>query len=640
MSAASTSASWLFPWDDLADGCKDDARIRAYVAHRSTRGENAARMVAWPDVLTEFSEDRAFADAVSLESYATFAGLAYAVTLTATDIRDLTGRFNWRALRRFLTTRASIGIIFVLLALALVQRDYVAFAGQLLAFLAAPSVGLVWHAWRRKHSISMVMLAVALSLSGIVALAVPVAFRFSIPYSSWLLAGYVLGVVWVLAQDHDRRPLFRGLKEILLLPAAYGLERRAIQAREVWLADAREKAVMPELVQAINRLLPPERRKRLLVEEAPGLAATYHPSLQVPTRAARRAENALRSSDGASLAVSGPRGCGKTALLKELCQDQSRFAVLVSAPTRYAPNEFLIDLFQRLCIEYIKSRGFPVESAGPRTAGALLVRVMRSAPVLILRLLATITLVGLLAWDLAVRSATQDLDRLARLPGHLWADKYLLTLTILVGGICLLLPKRDWRMRRRRGEDRLVAEARRYLLQLQAEQTATTQIGGGLPVMQAAFSRAVALRSLPWSMPELVGHLCDFVAHVTNEQSTGRTVLICIDEVDRIGSAEEASQFLSEIKAIFGVPQCYFVVAIAEEFGAAFGRRAITGRTIADNVFDEIISVEPMTFDLSRQLLQRRVPGFNDSFVWLSLALSGGVPRRHPSGKTACRDDN
>ena len=139
----------------------------------------------------------------------------------------------------------------------------------------------------------------------------------------------------------------------------------------------------------------------------------------------------------------------------------------------------------------------------------------------------------------------------------------------------------------------------------------------------------VAQRSLPWTMPELVAHLEDFLAQIalTEDRERHRKVMIYIDEVDRIGSADEATKFLSEIKAIFGVPHCYFVVAVAEELGLSFSRRGLNGRSVADNAFDEIISLEPMSLELSRELLTRRVPGFTEAFVRLSFVLSGGLPR-------------
>jgi hypothetical protein len=191
--------------------------------------------------------------------------------------------------------------------------------------------------------------------------------------------------------------------------------------------------------------------------------------------------------------------------------------------------------------------------------------------------------------------------------------------------IVLIVPKKLTFDRRR--EAKLVATAKRYLTELRAEQTSTAQVQSSIPIVQATFTHAS--RSLPWTMPELVGRLREFLGDIAESElrAKGRRVLICIDEVDRIGSSDEASKFLSEVKAIFGAPHCYFVVAIADELGIDFSSRVITNRSFFDNVFDEIIYIEPLSFIMCRDLLTRRVLGFTESFVWLSLVISGGLPR-------------
>ena len=104
-------------------------------------------------------------------------------------------------------------------------------------------------------------------------------------------------------------------------------------------------------------------------------------------------------------------------------------------------------------------------------------------------------------------------------------------------------------------------------------------------------------------------------------------VVVGIDEIDRIGSLDHAERFIGEIKAVFGVERCFFLVAVAEDIGSIFAQRATAGRSILENAFDDIVVVEPLNFEETRDLLLKRVPGFTDSFVYLSYALSGGLPR-------------
>jgi hypothetical protein len=104
-------------------------------------------------------------------------------------------------------------------------------------------------------------------------------------------------------------------------------------------------------------------------------------------------------------------------------------------------------------------------------------------------------------------------------------------------------------------------------------------------------------------------------------------VIVAIDEIDRIGSLEQAEAFIGDIKTIFGVEKCYFLVAVAEDVGSLFAQRATAGRSILENAFDEIVAARPLELEEARDLLLKRVPGFTDAFAYLVYALSGGLPR-------------
>jgi hypothetical protein len=619
MTADTASANRLFPWAKLADQCKNDPRLWFFVASEAAGDEETNQPIDWSAVLAESDQDRAFADATSLRSYATYATLANANAQSTAALAELTEKPSWETLRRFFVNIPWAMLLLAMLGFAAVRPGYLALPEQLAGIVLAPVSGLTWRSARLRRGPGLAMLAGLITAAGLAMLVAPLVLGLSFPYWSWFLIGASLGITSTFALDHSKRPQLRDIKILLLMPKERRREKRAVAAREDWLNEAREIAVHHELTQTINRLLAPEWDKRLLVRNSVGLRAIYHEQSQVRTIAAERADNALWHSDGASIAVSGPRGSGKSNLLTELCRSDSLFSVLVSAPTRYAPREFLIQLFQEVCTKYIRDqRGPGVAEAGTREA---FTRFLGENRVALLRASLTLLFSGLLTWDLVSRTAARDVDGM---PRSLWGDQTLFYAIVLCVLIVVFAPKRlgqRWR------ETKLVATARRYLAELRAEQTATAQVAASLPIMQATFSKAS--RSLPWTMPELVGRLREFLGQIADAELHGknRRVLICIDEVDRIGSAQEATMFLSEVKAIFGAPHCYFAVAIADELGLQLSRRATAGRPLSDNAFDEIISVEPMSFDMCRDLLTRRVLGFTESFVWLGLVLSGGSPR-------------
>ncbi|GAA3086028.1 hypothetical protein GCM10017600_57910 [Streptosporangium carneum] len=177
----------------------------------------------------------------------------------------------------------------------------------------------------------------------------------------------------------------------------------------------------------------------------------------------------------------------------------------------------------------------------------------------------------------------------------------------------------------------LVLKAREYLLRLQMERTATWAFTGGLSFpfgITGSGSRGSSLKYLPWTLPELVSSLREFIGKVAVEQrSYGKHVIIAIDEIDRIGSAEKAERFISEIKSIFGIDNCFFLVSVAEDVGSIFGHRALAGKSVFDTAFDEVKVIDQLSLRESKDLLQQRVLGFTDPFVSLVHSVSGGLPR-------------
>ena len=103
-------------------------------------------------------------------------------------------------------------------------------------------------------------------------------------------------------------------------------------------------------------------------------------------------------------------------------------------------------------------------------------------------------------------------------------------------------------------------------------------------------------------------------------------VFIGIDELDKIGSAEQAEHFLNEIKGIFGIPHVYFMVSVSDDALTAFERRGLPLRNAFDSSFDEIMHVGPLSYDESRRLLYRRVIGLSEPYVALCHCLAVASP--------------
>ncbi|MFI5770931.1 P-loop NTPase fold protein [Streptomyces sp. NPDC051658] len=164
------------------------------------------------------------------------------------------------------------------------------------------------------------------------------------------------------------------------------------------------------------------------------------------------------------------------------------------------------------------------------------------------------------------------------------------------------------------------------LYRLQTVQTASSAVTAG--PSQLLTAQTTSLSTMPPNFPELVSDFRALLTEIAAEQHRlEQRVVIAIDEVDRLGSDTAALSFLSEIKAILGVPHVHYLISVAEDVGASFVRRGLPHRGITDSSLDDIVHVPPCTLEESKEILERRAPGLSEPYKALTHALSGGVPR-------------
>ena len=177
----------------------------------------------------------------------------------------------------------------------------------------------------------------------------------------------------------------------------------------------------------------------------------------------------------------------------------------------------------------------------------------------------------------------------------------------------------------------MVAAARKHLSRVRYLQTYTSGLSGGLGLPSGAgtqLSRSVSRAEQPLSYPEIVSEFRSFATVVAADvHRRGDRVFVGVDELDKIGSAEQAEHFLNEVKGIFGIPHLYFMVSVSDDALNAFERRGLPLRDAFDSSFDEILRVEPLSYYESRRLLYRRVIGLTEPYVALCHCLAGGLAR-------------
>jgi energy-coupling factor transporter ATP-binding protein EcfA2 len=431
------------------------------------------------------------------------------------------------------------------------------------------------------------------------------------------------------------------------------------------LAAARDRLMAAvtdaELMAQARTFINVERRDRFghvyAVAGSQGLSEIYDSANRVPTRIADDFAELLSRFDGASIGVAGPRGSGKSTLIRAYAEPVSSdsgliyddqlgwrlltgvrlperqgqdLRCLVSAPVNYAARDFVLHLFATFCRAVIDSYGKDPDWI----PGFVLVGFMMRGVVSL-----AVSLIGRTVWYGGIAAILlydqHPFVRFFSVPAP-WV-KYAAVAVICIGVLRFLRRLRaEFRQRARavaqaKGQD-LADVARSHLSRVRFLQTYTHGWSGALSLPAAAaqgqYSRGVSQAEQPLSYPEIVDEFRAFAREVAAEvHRSGHQVFIGVDELDKIGSPAQAEQFLNEIKGIFGIPYLYFMVSVSDDALTAFERRGLPLRDAFDSSFDEIIHVGPLDYAESRRLLYRRVIGLTEPYVALCHCLAGGLPR-------------
>ena len=170
-----------------------------------------------------------------------------------------------------------------------------------------------------------------------------------------------------------------------------------------------------------------------------------------------------------------------------------------------------------------------------------------------------------------------------------------------------------------------IAEDRLKTIKFQQSYTSGWSGALKLPLgLEAGTNNAVTMAQNQLSLPEIA---FSFARFIKAAGFAGYKVVIGIDELDKIATDELARQFINDIKSIFGLQNCFYLVSVSEDAMSSFERRGLPIRDEFDSAFDELIYVEHLKFNVAKTLLEQRVLGRPIPFFALSYCMSGGLPR-------------
>jgi hypothetical protein len=406
---------------------------------------------------------------------------------------------------------------------------------------------------------------------------------------------------------------------------------------EAWWDSAYTNWARPQVTAFINEeYVDPSYHSKLPAIPGSGLAEIFHPEYEVPTAVAATLSDLFTHMPGGSIGLSGFRGSGKTTLIHSLCQTRgSRSAerdpslgFWVSAPVRYEPRDFVLYLFARLCQEILGIQ----PGHKPRQLDRGPMALLAAGPMALL----AAGLIAIAAGSVELASAPSHISfeqQLKTIMGDPWA-LIAAGLVLVYLGVYLISLGTYRRRRRLRVADEspplwatpeLERSAREWLAEIQYQLTYTSGWSGSLTVSvaQASANRSTEAEERERTLPSVIAGYRDLAEAVSKERVK---LFIGIDELDKISSDEDAERFLNEIKAIFGVDGCFYLVSVSENAMSSFERRGLPFRDVFDSTFDEIVRIERFSYEQSRTLIKRRTI-MPDPFIALCHCVSGGLPR-------------
>ncbi|WP_431905381.1 P-loop NTPase fold protein [Amycolatopsis thermoflava] len=435
-----------------------------------------------------------------------------------------------------------------------------------------------------------------------------------------------------------------------------GLFRRvgALPVEDLWRVYAVEQIVWPALVRYVEEKRTPPDSTEFTYRAVDGLYRESPSATPVITGAGERLRTAVARSETGAIALAGHRGVGKTTAIRFVAggvlgdPDRPPLAVVASAPARYDARDFVLYLHALLCKEVITrthGAGQPhrwatfARLAAPVRRRERAVHVVRSLLAHLVAI-AVPVLLGAWAWGRPPLEFVTDPPPLFRdLTG--WRIAVLVLAGLVALAVVADLGAFAWRavrgLRPVRPADPRLRELRavagQQLRRIRFLQTYTTGWSGKLTLplkSEAGWTRSTQSAEQQLSYPEVVDEFRAFAEHAAEVlRSTGVTerVVIAIDELDKIAEPEKAQELINDIKGVFDVPGCLFLVSVSDDAIVSFERRGIPARDAFDSAFSEMVRLDNFTPDDTRNWISRRVLGLPEQFVCLCHCLSGGLPR-------------
>ncbi|NUP66202.1 MAG: hypothetical protein HOW71_28990 [Nonomuraea sp.] len=411
-----------------------------------------------------------------------------------------------------------------------------------------------------------------------------------------------------------------------------GLAVLGILALAQWWSTSRRRRRVAER-ELRTALMPPLRALvRLVISQLQGEEVRWSNTLRtskapalvelnlqdtVPSRTYKRLRAFIGEHESTATGLAGARGAGKTTLMRQLRLDEALdcHVAVISAPVQYSAGEFTRLIHAELA------------QVGLKPGEASLIRDRMAVPALraLLRtLLASgLVLLILILWMYDKSRPVLNASDLG------WTGFGAVALGALLLGVLL-----SWGWSLSRGRTKLLVSphtTRELCLQqleflrwsTTVERSANTAVkvggtgfegGGKLSRTEREFTPAESVQALRQFVDQLLA-------------LSGKPVIICVDELDKLADPGEAVNAVNGLKDLFHIAKAHFVMSVSTDALHSFAARGVPVRDVFDSAFDTIIPVGPLSLEESQTLVSRRARDFSMVFVLFCHAWSGGHAR-------------
>lgn len=411
----------------------------------------------------------------------------------------------------------------------------------------------------------------------------------------------------------------------------------------------RSLVVIPAVERAISFNFIAPTADIINITDAPSLSSLVESSGRIQTGSYRDVFMHLRRFGGAAIGLAGSRGAGKSELLRAFCEDPTVgksidaggvIGIIIPVPVAYQAESFLRLLIRRLAEavpdydKHVESRTRMLPSTAVNALAALFAAACITAGLLLVFGFPTVSrdVLGWLLFSLGCLAALWLLMQVIKL----WRS-------LLHGGrrsqlnrlSPLSIGKPDLAQEgariNKQLRERIAVTAASFAQRVRYLETRSVNWEGSASWQNIGLKRksGVSLGQVPMTEPDLVLELSRLIREL---HLGGYEIRIGIDELDKLVEGDDAERFLTDIKVLFSIQYCSFILTISENASSQFARRGMPIRDVFDSSLDAVVMVQPLTFREAKRLIRARLSWgdsekISDSQALLCYSLAGGLPR-------------